>query len=372
MILKRGTFAAFAQRVRTVEKRVVIYGAGVIGETVAPYWLHEYQLDEAVMCFVDADIHKQGTTIRLASRDVPVTPLTVLTEQSGNYILLITVSAFEPIVRSLEQLPGTEDAEAYFLPIMLLDIAHAPKEGGVIRTSNALLIPKKIHYTWFSGEPIPAGLQTCIDTWKRFCPDYEIIRWDTSNYDVSRHLYTRQAYALQKWGFIADVARLEILYEIGGIYLDVDVELIRALDALLYQPAFCGVEKWGTVNMGGCSGSCPGNLVIKSMLDYRKDEPFARQDGTLNLTACGHYETAPLVRQGLEINGKTQIIADGQMTVYASEFFQPFDYMSGEIRLTPNTFSVHHFSGTWLGADAVKKREATLNHYREFLRGLES
>lgn len=371
MILKKGTFAAFAQRVKAMEKRVIIYGAGVIGETSAPYWLYECQLDEAVMCFVDADIHKQGKSIQLASRDVPVRPLTVLAEQSGNYILLITVSAFEPVVRSLEQFPGTENAEAYFLPIMLLDIAHAPKKASVIRTSDVTLIPKKIHYTWFSGEPIPTNLQKCIDTWKCFCPDYEIIRWDTSNYDVSRHFYTMQAYELQKWGFIADVARLEILYEVGGIYLDADVELIRPLDALLFQPAFCGVEKWGTVNIGGCSGARPGNPVIKAMLDYRKDEPFVRPDKTLNLTACGHYETAPLVELGLKLNGETQLIADGLMTVYASEFFQPFDYMSGETRRTPNTFSIHHFSGTWLGADAAKRREETRRRYREFINQLE-
>lgn len=371
MRLKKGSIASFAQRARESGKGIVVYGAGVIGGTAAPYWLHEYALDEAVLCYVDADARKQGTAVRLGNRAVPVEPLSALEERRGTYLLLITVSAFEPVVKALEQLPGTEDAETWFLPVMLLDHAHAPKEGVVVKTSETPLIPKKIHYTWFSGEPIPENLQACIDSWKRFCPDYEIIRWDADHYDVSKYEYTRQAYELRKWGFIADVARLDILFENGGIYLDVDVELIRNLDELLYQPAFCGVEKWGTVNMGGASGACPQNPVVKAMLDHRKNEPFVFADQTLNLTTCGHYETFPLVREGLKLNGATQEIAGGMMTVYASEFFQPFDYMSGETRLTSNTFSIHHFSGTWLGPEAAEKRRETQLHYHQFLDRLE-
>ena len=76
-----------------------------------------------------------------------------------------------------------------------------------------------------------------------------------------------QAYSCQKWGFVPDIARLDLLYRYGGIYLDTDVELLRPLDELLYQPAFCGVEKWGTVNFGGCSGAQAGNPIIKEILD---------------------------------------------------------------------------------------------------------
>ena len=370
MILKKGTFAKFSQQVKASEKRIIVYGAGVIGEAVAPYWLHEYQLDEAVLCYVDADSHKQGRSVQLGSRSVPVESLSLLTEQRGNYILLITVSAFGPVVESLEQLPEMEDTEAYFLPIMLLDIAHTPREGGVIQTSNTPLIPKKIHYCWFSGNPIPEPLQMCIDSWKKYCPDYEIIRWDESNYDVEKNLYMKQAYEHQKWGFIPDFARLDILYQHGGIYLDTDVELLRNLNELLCQPAFCSTEKWGTVNTGGSSGAAPGNPIIKKMLDFRKDALFLQEDGTFNLTTCGYYETLPLVANGFKSNGETQIIASGQMVVYASEFFQPFDYMSGETHTTKNTFSIHHFSGTWLGPMAAKEREKTRRKFQEFQKRL--
>lgn len=366
MILKQGTFPEFVQQVKASEKKIIVYGAGLIGEIAAPYWLHEYQMDEAVLCYADADIHKQGKRIPLSSYDVPVMPLSVLTEQCGNYILLITVSAFDPVINSLEQILGNSDIEAYFLPMMLLDNARTPKKGGVFQTSGTPLIPKKIHYCWFSGNPIPEPLNMCIESWNKFCPDYEIIRWDESNYDIHKNLYMEQAYTHKKWGFISDFARLDILHQHGGIYLDTDVELLRSLDALLYQPAFLGVETWGTVNSGGCCGAQPRNPVISQLLENRKAAALVRRDGSLDLTSNGVYETKPLLKLGMRVNGTTQVIADGMMTVYSSDFFHPFDYMSGETKITENTFSIHHFSGTWLGPEAVKEREKTRQRFLNF------
>jgi len=371
MILKKGTFEDLAQRVKITGKKVIVYGAGVIGQVSAPYWLCRYQAEDQVLCYVDADSHKQGQTVQVGARNVPIRSLSALDEENGLYILLVTVSAFEPVVQALEKIQGTRDTEVYFLPIMLLDIAHAPKQGGVIKSSKTQLIPKIIHYCWFSGNPIPKELQKCIDTWKRFCPDYEIIRWDESNYDIHKSPYMEQAYAHKKWGFVPDYARLDIIYQCGGIYLDTDVELIRNLDELLYQPAFCSVEKWGTVAAGGGIGAQAGNLVVKTMLDFRSNTTFLRVDGTLNQMACGYYETIPLINLGLRLDGTTQVIADERMTVYSSDFFLPFDYMSGELKLTKNTFAIHHYSGSWLGDNAMELRLRTRKNFKVFLEKLE-
>lgn len=370
MILKKGTIEDFAQRVEGTDQGVIVYGAGVIGQMAAPYWLLQYKLENRVICYVDADTHKRGQTVKVGDREIPVRSLPALDEESGGYILLVTVSAFEPVVRVLEQIPGTRDAEVYFLPIMLLDIAHAPKAGGVVKSSETQLIPKKIHYCWFGEKPIPAELQKCMDSWKRFCPDYEIIRWDESNYDIHKSPYMEQAYAQKKWGFIPDIARLDILYQHGGIYLDTDVELIRNLDELLYQPAFCGVEAWGTVGGGAALGAQAGNPVLKVMLDLRNSMPVLMEDGTLNQTASGYCDTLPLLSMGLCLNGETQVIANGMMTVYSANFFLPFDYTSGVTNLTQNTFSIHHYSGSWLGEAGFAERRRTRDSYREFLKKL--
>ncbi|WP_160665693.1 glycosyltransferase [Colidextribacter sp. OB.20] len=368
---KKGSFEDFFQRVMETGKQVILYGAGVIGQVAAPYWITQYQLEDRVICYVDADSCKQGQTVRMGNREIPICALSTLDEKCGQYILLVTVSAFEPVAQALEQIPGTCNAEVYFLPIMLLDIAHAPKSGGVIKSSQTQLIPKKIHYCWFGENSIPTELQKCMDSWKRFCPDYEIVRWDESSYDIHKTPYMEQAYAHKKWGFVSDFARLDILYQHGGIYLDTDVELLRNLDELLYQPAFCSIEKWGTIASGGGAGAQAGNPVIKAMLDFRSSFSFLREDGAFNQTACGYYETIPLLSMGLRLDGTTQEIAGGMMTVYSSDFFLPFDYISGKTNLTKNTFSIHHYSGSWLEENAAAERLKTRQCFETFRKTLE-
>ena len=147
--------------------------------------------------------------------------------------------------------------------------------------------------------------------------------------------------------------------------MDTDVEMLKKPDDLLYQPAFCGVEKWGVVNMGGCSGAASGNQIIKAMLDYRKNEVFVRPDGSLNKEPSGAYETQPLVSLGLEINNRTQVVGD--MTVYASDFFHPYDYMSGETRLTENTYSIHYFHGGWLDESVRQQRKKASIEFNQLL-----
>ena len=102
------------------------------------------------------------------------------------------------------------------------------------------MIPKIIHYCWFGGAELPEKDRKCIESWKKFCPDYQIIEWNENNYDVTKNTYMYQAYQAKKWGFVPDYARLDIIYQHGGIYLDTDVELVKNLDSLLENDAFMG------------------------------------------------------------------------------------------------------------------------------------
>ena len=79
------------------------------------------------------------------------------------------------------------------------------------------MIPKVIHYCWFGGNPIPEKDRRYIEGWKEKCPDYEIIEWNERNYDVSKNKYMAQAYEEKKWGFVSDYARLDLVYQYGGI-----------------------------------------------------------------------------------------------------------------------------------------------------------
>ena len=106
-------------------------------------------------------------------------------------------------------------------------------------------IPKVIHYCWFGGNPLPELVQNCINSWKKYCPDYEIIQWDESNFDISSNQYVAEAYAARKWAFVSDYVRLYALYHNGGIYLDTDVEVLKPLDCFLNEEAFTGTGRSG-------------------------------------------------------------------------------------------------------------------------------
>ena len=142
-------------------------------------------------------------------------------------------------------------------------------------------IPKVLHYCWFGGAPKPKNIQNCIRSWKKYCPDYEIIEWNEQNFDVSQSLYTRQAYDARRWAFVADYARLKILYEQGSIYMDTDVELLRPLDDLLAYPAFFGFQHNNEVATGLGFGAEARSPVVKALLDDYDGLPFLLPDGTL-------------------------------------------------------------------------------------------
>ncbi len=104
------------------------------------------------------------------------------------------------------------------------------------------MIPKIIHYCWFGGNPLPPLAEKCIASWQKFLPDYEIKRWDESNFDVNIIPYTQQAYESKKYAFVSDYARFWILYKFGGLYFDTDVEIIRPMDDIIAAGPFMGCE----------------------------------------------------------------------------------------------------------------------------------
>ena len=167
------------------------------------------------------------------------------------------------------------------------------------------MIPKIIHYCWVGNAPKPKSVLYCIESWKKFCPDYEIREWNESNYDFTKNKYMKQAYEAKKWGFVPDYARLDIIYEYGGIYLDTDVEIIRSFDELLDQEAFMGFEETGEktyyVNCGQGFGAVPHHEIIKKARDLYEHISFYKEDGTLNMLASPHY-TTKILEQGKYMN----------------------------------------------------------------------
>lgn len=366
MILRNKTLEELARSIRENHNKVVVYGAGVIGQVVVPYFVETYDLQEYVECFVDMDRRKIGQKIRMGEKDYEICgPELLRTGQTDHLLMLITNSRFYSVLNYLDGIAELDSVEGYIVPIMQISEMNDSEPIVVKRVSSAPLIPKKIHYCWFSGNPMPEYLQNCIATWREKCPDYEIIQWNETNYDVEKIPYTKQAYERGKYGFVPDVARLDILYEHGGIYIDTDVTLLKNLDELLYQPAFTGVEKWGVINMGGMAGAVPGHPMIGEILEDKKRCRFVENDGNMNMESSGVVETIPFIRHGMKVNNTLQCIND--MTVYPSSVFAPYDYMSGEDRTRNWTVSRHNFYGGWLEPDDMANKVHTQEQYQQIL-----
>lgn len=370
--LKNLSYMDWSQKIKDENKKIIIYGAGMIGQIAAPDLLQRLGLESHLLFYVDADSYKKGKTVTVGNCEYAIETLENLRSycaHNKNVMLMVTNSHFEPVIETLDGFAELDGMEACILPIMQIEEGKSEEKPAPMRLSKQRLIPKVIHYCWFSGKAMPDSFKRCIESWKKYCPDYEIRRWDESNYDVTKNPYMKTAYETEKWGFVPDYARLDILYNYGGIYMDTDVELVKNLDELLYHSAFCGVEKWGNINMGGCSGAVKGHPMIQKMLKERENISFIREDGSLNLETCGVYETQPFIKEGMYINNQVQTVCG--MTVYSSDYFHPYDYMSGELTMTKNTFSIHHFNGGWLDDRAREQREKTQRQYRAVLRRME-
>lgn len=220
-------------------------------------------------------------------------------------------------------------------------------------------IPKIIHYCWVGEKPKPQSVLYCIESWKRCCPDYEIREWNESNYDFTKNEYMRQAYEAKKWGFVPDYARLDIVYEHGGIYLDTDVEMLRSFDELLGQDGFMGFENTGDgeyfVNCGHGFGAVPHHEVIRTARDLYDTMSFLNADGTPNLLASPHFTTQSLREFGLVQENRDQQLPG--MTVYASDVLCPKNFRTGKIKKTQRTVSIHHFTASWVD-EKIKKEMA--------------
>lgn len=219
------------------------------------------------------------------------------------------------------------------------------------------MIPKIIHYCWVGNCPKPKSVLYCIESWRKFCPDYKIIEWNESNYDFSKNEYMRQAYEAKKWGFVPDYARLDIVYQYGGIYLDTDVELVKNIDELLSHKAFMGFEDTGDgeffVNCGHGFGAEPGNEIIEVMRDLYDSVSFRNNDGSYNLLPSPNYTTKALRKFGLTQENKDQLLEN--MIIYASDVLCPKNFRTGKMHKTNRTVSIHHFTASWMDEDVRKE-----------------
>lgn len=246
------------------------------------------------------------------------------------------------------------------------------------------MIPKVIHYCWFGHNPLPESALKCIDSWRKFFPDYEIKEWNEENFDVNVIPYTQQAYEAKKYAFVSDYARFWILYHHGGIYFDTDVQVIRAMDEIIARGPFMGREAGAYikdicdadvlaqsndadlgigVNPGLGLGVAPGLGLYKEFLDLYAGLNFTEADGSLNMKTIVSYTTEILLRHGLnDNNDEPQEV--GGVWVYPSDYFCPMDHtQANKVTITDRTVSIHLYDCSWINHKTLDYRLHLLKNW---------
>lgn len=215
-----------------------------------------------------------------------------------------------------------------------------------------MCIPKVIHYCWFGKGEMPRLTEKCIESWKKYCPEYKIVCWNEDNFDINRNKYAKEAYEAGKWAFASDYVRLKVLYDEGGIYLDTDVELIKPIDALIEESGYMGFDDNGIISTGLGFACEKGNDLVGALLADYDDISFILPDGTYDLTPCPERNTQTLINLGMDINIKDQVFMGIRML--PEDYLCPMKYYTGRKIITPNTYSIHHFCASWTSLAAKR------------------
>lgn len=225
------------------------------------------------------------------------------------------------------------------------------------------MIPKKIHYCWFGRNDKSKLAEKCINSWKKYCPDYEIIEWNEDNFDVSQNEFIRWCYDNKKWAFLSDYARLLIIKQQGGIYFDTDVELLKPPNELLEYDAFFGFENNYAINTGQGFGAIKNHISINEMIN-QYEALVPNHNGEFPLITCPELNTRALKSFGLELNGLRQNL--NGIEILSSDFMNPYNDETGRLNKTKNTISIHWYSKSWLSKKVILRSKLTKPIHRMF------
>ncbi|MCI8482538.1 MAG: glycosyl transferase [Clostridia bacterium] len=209
-------------------------------------------------------------------------------------------------------------------------------------------IPLTIHYCWFGNKEKPAIVKKCIKSWQEKASNFEIREWNENNFDINMNQYVKEAYKMNQYAFLTDYARLWIIYNYGGIYLDTDVELLKNLDDLLKYEAFFASEDNFHISTGLGFGAKKNNLLIKTLMNDYSNISFIQKDGKIDRTTCPIRNTKTIKQYfNQDIKLEEKVVLDN-ICFFSKEYFCPLDYETKEQNITSNTYAIHWYGQSWL------------------------
>ena len=228
------------------------------------------------------------------------------------------------------------------------------------------MIPKIIHFCWFGGNPLSDLALKCIESWKKYFPDYEIKEWNENNFDLHCCDYVKEAYKAKKWAFVSDYARFWILYNYGGLYFDTDVEVIKDMNDIIDKGSFMGCEAPNKCNPGLGLGVNAGLDLYKMILENYEISHFFNEDGTNNYTTVVDRVTDILKMYGFRKSNDIQLIEN--VYIYPADYFCPMDYQTGKLNITENSRTIHWYDASWLD-DRMRDRRKKVEKIRNRVHG---
>ena len=349
---------------------VIVIGAG----KRAVWLLNTYDLNYKYV--VDSDEKKEGKVIEGEKVSLKIQGWEYLEEHyEKNDLIIVTPSyGYQELTDRIETILERPDVLVLAYSSALqwdIERIRQSRDPFEITKGKENKIPKTIHYFWFSGDPYPDKVKRCLDSWHKFCPDYEFKLWSLENYKTD-NVFCNEALSKKVWAFASDFGRCDVLYRYGGIYMDLDVELIKPLDDLLYDDGFFCFESKEGVDPGSGMGCTKCNEVFEKICKKYENLHFINEDGTFNKVDILKQYTSVLEDYGLKKTGRYQLV--NGIAVYPPLVFSPYSYQTGIDSRYGNTYGIHHWVSAWISEEQrmeMENRKRTLTTYIQQIGGLE-
>ncbi len=360
------TITEYFEELKT--KEIISWGSGKHFRNITYPFLCKSGLIDNLKGFVDVP----GTTdVKIGDREYEKIGKNRLAKTDcADTIIFIAVTGYEEIlgqIRADEGLASIEAVPSIYLESLYGDMqlltVDKPPLG--YRKHDTQMIPKIIHAIWFSGEPLPELYSRCLDSWKRYAPDYKVKIWNLGNYKPDHCLFFEQAIAHNNWSFASDYARADILYRYGGIYMDLDVEMLRPIDDLLYNDAYMSFESLDRIECGSGMGAVAGHPIMREICASYENRPYLKEDGSWDTSTCPVRYTEVIEKHGLKKNGGFQSVED--ITIYPFEMLTGKSFDTGIIYSSELSYTLHHHNGSWIPDKAHQSVSQRYRKIKSFL-----
>ncbi len=347
-------------------KDIFCFGSGKHFKNITCPFLRESGLLSNLKGFIDTngDVVIDGHAYRsIRKSDLAKTDFdnTVVLIAVTGYREILSQFGSDPVLSKIKAIPSIYP-EALYEDRLLLS-AKKPPLG--FRKNDTPKIPKVIHTFWFSGDPLPKLYRDCLKSWEKNAPDFEIRIWDLSTYKPGECVFFKQAIEHKNWAFASDYARVDVLRRYGGVYMDLDVEMLRPIDDLLYNDAYMSFESLGRIECGSGMGAQPGNRIIDEICKSYEERPYLKEDGSWDNSTCPVRYTQVIEKHGLVKNGGFQFVDD--VTIYPFEVLTGKSFDTGIIYRTELSYTLHHHTGNWVPDKAHDAMEKRYREIREFV-----